>query len=320
MTALEMFSVSAIIPVYRGRETIARAVDSINQQSVRPIEIIVVDNEPDLELETFLPSSDCPISVLREPRLGAAFARNAGMAAARGTHYAFLDCDDEWTAEYLSAMSRAIRSNPWSSLFAGASLVYTDDGGRYERPPRFGKHALSRLLVYNGIATSGVVVNGAAARSCGGFLEGLSVPAGCEDWALWLNLLRHGEGVAVPDAIVTRHESLANARRVGSQAFYRDLQMAARHGLGEHPSRRLVRAADAGIALRRGTEHLSQGNRREALICTSRALLRYPLSRYGWAWFALALAPRSLGRGARRLRLSIEAIRRYWHRKPHEKR
>src|SRR6202035_5063082 len=98
----------------------------------------------DLELEAHVPSTRWPLRFLREPRKGAAFARNLGMASAKGTHCAFLDCDDEWDCEYLGAMSRAIENNPNAWLFAGTSLVLSSDYFRYQRPPTFGKDALAQ--------------------------------------------------------------------------------------------------------------------------------------------------------------------------------
>ena len=299
-----MSSISVIIPVYRGRATIGRAINSVNSQTAPPVEVIVVDNEPDPELEVFIPLSRWPMRFLREARKGAAFARNLGLASAKGTHCAFLDCDDEWDGDYLQAMSRAIKENPGAWLFASTSLVLLNDRAHLQRPPNFGKDAVVQLLLYNAITTSGVVANTAGATQCGGFFEGLALPASCEDWALWLKLLRHGYGVAVPDAMVVRHETSSNARHDGNSAFYRDIESAAKHALGEHPAPRLVRAARAGILLRRGTEYLRDGRRGLARGCFRAAVKLFPSSARIWAWLAVALIPSSFERSARKFLLT----------------
>lgn len=90
--------VSVVIPT-RGRpELVQRAVRSALAQSLRDLEVVVVIDGPDFATRAALAGiTDARLRViaLDAPR-GAAGARNAGAAAARGSYIALLDDDDVW--------------------------------------------------------------------------------------------------------------------------------------------------------------------------------------------------------------------------------
>jgi glycosyltransferase involved in cell wall biosynthesis len=93
--------VSVVVPCYRCTLTIERAVASVVAQTLRPAEMILVDDA----------SSDSTLQVLRALQVryghwirivglvsncGAASARNAGWNVATQPYIAFLDSDDTW--------------------------------------------------------------------------------------------------------------------------------------------------------------------------------------------------------------------------------
>ena len=102
--------VSVVIPCYRCSLTIRRALASIAQQSLKPAEVILVDDA----------SGDGTLAVLKElassypnwmrlialeTNRGAASARNEGWAAASQPFIAFLDADDTWHREKIVGKS-----------------------------------------------------------------------------------------------------------------------------------------------------------------------------------------------------------------------
>ena len=102
--------VSVIIPTYNRARDLARAVKSACGQTLREIEIIVVDdNDPASEarhltedvMQTLLPA-DGRIQYIKHPanKNGSA-ARNTGLRAAKGKYIAFLDDDDYFLSEKL---------------------------------------------------------------------------------------------------------------------------------------------------------------------------------------------------------------------------
>lgn len=93
--------VSVIVPCYRCASTIARAVTSVAGQTLRPAELILVEDASGdgtlAQLESLRALHGPWIKVLvQATNGGAACARNAGWAAATQPFVAFLDADDAW--------------------------------------------------------------------------------------------------------------------------------------------------------------------------------------------------------------------------------
>jgi len=95
-------SVSVVIPCYQCAHTIFRAVESIVQQTLKPFEVILVDDGSDSEtIESLyevqnLYGSDW-IKILESPEnKGPSVARNKGWNYAVSSYVAFLDADDSW--------------------------------------------------------------------------------------------------------------------------------------------------------------------------------------------------------------------------------
>jgi glycosyltransferase involved in cell wall biosynthesis len=88
--------VSCIIPTYNRAHIVGRAIQSVLNQTYKNIEVIVVDDgSQDNTQEVVLSIKDERVRYIRLHRnFGAAFARNIGIANARGEFVAFLDSDD----------------------------------------------------------------------------------------------------------------------------------------------------------------------------------------------------------------------------------
>jgi len=105
-------TVSIIIPTYNRAGFIARAMDSVRQQTWRDYELIVVDDgstDDSMEILHQLEKSEPRLRIVDHARgrHGPAGARNAGLAVARGEWIAFLDSDDEWMPDKLDIFMRA---------------------------------------------------------------------------------------------------------------------------------------------------------------------------------------------------------------------
>lgn len=113
--------VSVVVPCYRCAETIARAVFSVAAQTLRPAEMILVDDA----------SGDTTLQQLRSlqaqygpwirvvplaTNAGAASARNAGWNLATQPYIAFLDADDAWHPQKLEIQYRYMQQHPEVAL------------------------------------------------------------------------------------------------------------------------------------------------------------------------------------------------------------
>ncbi|MDA8391839.1 MAG: glycosyltransferase [Actinomycetota bacterium] len=129
-------AVSVVLPFHRGGRFLEDAVESVLGQSFTDWELILVDNNAGLKPDT----SRWPdkVKTIREQRPGAAWALNAGTAAASGRYVAFLDEDDLWMREKLAMQVEALDSRPDAGLcHTGLEGIDADGrviGSRAARP------------------------------------------------------------------------------------------------------------------------------------------------------------------------------------------
>ena len=116
--------VSVVLPCYNAQACVRRAIESVEAQTVRPLEILAVDDgstDSTGEILEALAAEYSPgwLKVLRLDRnRGPASARNAGWNAAAGQWVAFLDADDTWHPRKLEVQVDAFRDHPSADLIA----------------------------------------------------------------------------------------------------------------------------------------------------------------------------------------------------------
>src|SRR3989338_10496321 len=100
-------TISCVIPTCDRPQHLLEAVASVLKQTVKPLEIIVVNNGKE---KIMLPAGLADAVSVHDiiPYAGAAQARNFGAAVAKGDYLAFLDDDDLWPSNYLENVSVAI--------------------------------------------------------------------------------------------------------------------------------------------------------------------------------------------------------------------
>lgn len=92
-----MADVSIIVPVYKVEKYLDRCVESLINQTLKNIEIILVDDgSPDNcpALCDKWAKKDDRIKVIHKENAGLGFARNSGMEIAKGRFIGFVDSDD----------------------------------------------------------------------------------------------------------------------------------------------------------------------------------------------------------------------------------
>jgi glycosyltransferase involved in cell wall biosynthesis len=105
-------SVSVIIPVYNGAKYIAQTLDSILAQTLRPIEILVIDDDsPDNSADIVRGFGDA-VTLIHTENGGASAARNLGASKATGNWLAFCDQDDLWHPTKLEKQIRLAHDCP----------------------------------------------------------------------------------------------------------------------------------------------------------------------------------------------------------------
>ncbi len=97
--------ISCVVPVYNGERYLGETLDSILDQTYRPIEVIVVDDgstdgTPGVA-SAYVERHRELVRYAHQANAGPPAARNHGLEIARGEIITFLDADDLWHAEKL---------------------------------------------------------------------------------------------------------------------------------------------------------------------------------------------------------------------------
>ncbi len=94
---------SVIVPVYNAQDYIARALESLTQQSFKQIEIICVDDcgsDNSASVLSEFAAKDTRVKIVKNPHnLGLFETRRQGAAAAKGDYLLFCDADDYFDKE-----------------------------------------------------------------------------------------------------------------------------------------------------------------------------------------------------------------------------
>lgn len=92
-----MQSVTVLIPAYNSAAHIRKSIESVLNQTILPLEVIVINDGSTDETETIAKSYGGIVRVISKGRnCGLPAARNFGIDSALGDWIAFLDSDDEW--------------------------------------------------------------------------------------------------------------------------------------------------------------------------------------------------------------------------------
>ncbi|WP_172461760.1 glycosyltransferase family 2 protein [Dyella jiangningensis] len=187
--------VSVVMPAYNAQAYIRGAVLSVLSQSYASWELLIVDDastDGTAALVDALAAADDRIRVIHaEVNAGVAAARNTAMAAARGSHIAFLDSDDAWHSSKLEWQMRHMEETGSRVCYAPYDRVGED--GRllsHVRPPA--NVSYEQMLRSNHIGN----LTGIYERSLG---DAPFRRVGHEDYVFWLEMVRRaGSATCVP--------------------------------------------------------------------------------------------------------------------------
>jgi glycosyltransferase involved in cell wall biosynthesis len=192
--------VSIVVPVFNRHFEIARALDSILQQSYQCWEAIVVDDgstDDSMEVVEAYARSDSRIHVVRlGQRRGAQAARNAGIRAAQGAWIAFLDSDDQWLPDSLDVRLQKAREKKVHVVHSDCYILRPEHG----EPEHFGVPPIEgwvyqELLLRPGPVFPGLLVSKEALRHVGGLNE---VIVSHQEWDIGIRLGKYYEFGFVP--------------------------------------------------------------------------------------------------------------------------
>ncbi|MDL2283928.1 glycosyltransferase [Oxalobacter sp. OttesenSCG-928-P03] len=207
---MKVVPVSVIIPCYCCSEVLERAVTSVINQTLKPFEIILVeDHSPDaqatknciLQLLRKYSQKDgiCLRSVFLKSNQGPAGARNAGWNIANGDCIAFLDADDAWRPEKIEVQYLWMIQNPDYDLSCHISTLfssYSENSLESKGPVFYRRLTLQDMLLMNSVQTRTVMLRRSLEYR---FNEDMRF---AEDYDLWLKIISNGHKAALIDRIL----------------------------------------------------------------------------------------------------------------------
>lgn len=181
--------VEAVITSFNQGNMIREAVQSLWDQTVRPVRIRIVDDgstDPDsvrvLEQLEADPEAAVPVEILRQENAGVSAARNAGIRSAVTPLVLVLDGDDRLEADYLEKVRNLLREYPamvaassWMHTFGVLDAMVCPSGG-----------TLQEFLSRN-CCPATHIHRRELWEKCGGYDE--CMRSGFEDWDFFLSML-----------------------------------------------------------------------------------------------------------------------------------
>ena len=124
--------VSVIVPMYNKEQKISKCLDSLINQTLREIEIVVVDDgskDNSAEIVKKYCEKDSRVRYVKQDNQGPGAARNVGIINSKGRYIGFVDCDDYVEHEMYEIMYNAAEQNNCEVAVCQEKNVYVDDEG-----------------------------------------------------------------------------------------------------------------------------------------------------------------------------------------------
>ncbi len=196
--------ISVVIPVFNREKFIAKAIDSVLSQTLSADEIIVVDDGSSDGTHAILQSYHDKIQVISQKNAGVSAARNRGIKASRGRWIALLDSDDRWQVDKLY-LQRSYHDNNPACLISHTDEKWLRNNKEVKQKKRHAKPhgwCFEENMDFCKIAPSSVMIERSVFEKIGYFDETLPV---CEDYDLWLRILREYELGLINQALTTKY-------------------------------------------------------------------------------------------------------------------
>jgi glycosyltransferase involved in cell wall biosynthesis len=198
-------NISVIIRTMGRPEVIQEALESIERQTYRNFEVVIVEDGHDISRTILKNYPDLRLQYHSTgTRTSRAKAGNIGLKMARGNYLIFLDDDDIFFPNHLEVLENALQSNP--SYMAAYSIAYevpthikSYSPFRYKEMKPFIHYAqpFNRLLMFytNYIPIQSILFKRELYEIFGGFDESLIL----EDWDLWMRYSLKNDFLFIPE-------------------------------------------------------------------------------------------------------------------------
>jgi GT2 family glycosyltransferase len=184
-------SVTVVVPHCNRPDFAREALLSIHNQTIKPAEILLVDDNSSPENRERLKELSSLATILSTPGVGGpAGARNFGAQHAKGEWLAFLDDDDRWLPDKLDRQMRYLQARPQVKALGGGLTMVTPEGQEEYwggKPTR--RLTLASALCYTASMPQALMIRRDVYLELGGFDSSLRC---LEDYEFGIRLLASG--------------------------------------------------------------------------------------------------------------------------------
>ena len=204
--------VSVVLPTYNHAEFIEQSVDSVLAQTLRDLELIVVDDgSTDDTLDRLAGYDDPRMRVIRLPlnsKIPAAL--NAGFARAGGEYWTWTSADNWMLPPCLETLARALDEHPEVGLVYAGHHYFGDREGVSIKQP----FEPDRLLSGDNVVGPCFMYRRAVAEEVGPYDPECF---GAEDYDMWLRIAARYPLLALPDVVYVYRYHAKTVTVQGSQ-------------------------------------------------------------------------------------------------------
>jgi len=118
--------ISVVIPCHNEEKTIKESILSFKEQSLKPFEIIVVDDYSIDKTKYVLNKIKGIKRIFNEENLGPAASRNKGAEIAKGEFIVFAEADGKYSKNYLEKIIMPLRDKNIGGVLSGKRIVWTN--------------------------------------------------------------------------------------------------------------------------------------------------------------------------------------------------
>ena len=186
-----MPQISVIIPAYNQGHYLAKAIQSVLDQSFADLEVIIVDDgSTDDTRHVGQSFSDSRVKYVYQNNAGLSAARNTGIRHSSGDFLSFLDSDDLFLPKKLELLLAKFEAEPSLGLVAGQAILIDENDNRIgEIFDKALPEDSTQLLLGNPLHVGSMLVRHEWQTRVGYFDESLR---SYEDWDMWLRLAKAG--------------------------------------------------------------------------------------------------------------------------------
>lgn len=184
--------ISIVTSTYNRYEKLIKCIESVQAQTYKDYEHIIIDDHSSDKTEEIVnhyAKFDKRIKYQKLPKRFGNDTRpkNLGISLSEGEYIAFLDDDNQYRPDHLSALLRELERNPDVSMVYGDRWLIDQDGQIKPQIGIFHDYDAFLLLRRNYIDTSDVLIRREALFQVGGFDERYDKYI---DWNLWVRLVK----------------------------------------------------------------------------------------------------------------------------------